>query len=193
MSVQGILLTPTATASIGHAAWWPGNGDRADNRAVAQQAATDLPTAAVPAIDHSILAGYDAKLDRYRAALEAGAEPAVVAGWIAETQAERKRALDQLAKTTSSPPSTVLLTPEQITTLIDDLGDLVTALKDAEPDHKFEVYRALHLKLIYEPQTETVRAYVDLGQHRGDLVRVRGATRTKTQRGPQLCGVIPLS
>jgi hypothetical protein len=82
---------------------------------------------------------------------------------------------------------------EQIRTLIDDLGDLVTAPKDAEPDHKFEVYRALHLKLIYEPETETVQAYVDLGQHRGDLVCVRGGTRTKTPRGPQLCGVIPLS
>ena len=55
---------------------------------------------------------------------------------------------------------------EQIRTLIDDLGDLITALKDAEPDHKFEVYPALQLKLIYEPETETVQAYVGLGQHR---------------------------
>lgn len=59
------------------------------------------------------------------------------------------------------------LTPDQIRTLLDDLGDLVSALKDAEPDHKFEVYRARQLKLIYEPETETVRAYVDLDQHRG--------------------------
>jgi site-specific DNA recombinase len=73
-------------------------------------------------------------------------------------------------------PSTLSLTREQIATIIDDLGDLITALKDAEPDHKFEVYRALQLKLIYEPETETVRAYVDLDQHRGVLVRVRGGT-----------------
>lgn len=129
---------------------------------LAEQAATVLPAAAMPRIDTSIIAGYDAKLDRYRAALEAGADPAVVAVWIAETQAERKRALDQLIKTTPSAQSTLSLTREQIATIIDDLGDLVTALKDAEADHKFEVYRALQLKLIYEPETETVRAYVDL-------------------------------
>lgn len=32
---------------------------------------------------------------------------------------------------------------------------MVIALKDAEPDHKFEVYRALQLTLIYQPETET--------------------------------------
>jgi site-specific DNA recombinase len=90
-----------------------------------------------------------------------------VAGWIAETQAERKRALEEFAKTTPSPASPLRLTPDEITALIDDLGDLVITLKDVEPDHKFEVYRALQLKLIYEPETETVRAYVDLDQHRG--------------------------
>ncbi len=34
----------------------------------------------------------DAKLAGYRAALEAGADPTLVAGWIAETQAERRLA-----------------------------------------------------------------------------------------------------
>jgi site-specific DNA recombinase len=67
---------------------------------LAEQAATDLPAAAMPEIETSISAGYDAKLDRNRAALEAGADPAVVAGRIAETQAARRRALDQLIKTT---------------------------------------------------------------------------------------------
>ncbi|MFF0467487.1 hypothetical protein ACFYPX_08710 [Micromonospora zamorensis] len=52
-------------------------------------------------IDHSPAAGTaaqaiitecGAKLERYRAALDAGADPAVVTGWIAQTQAERARA-----------------------------------------------------------------------------------------------------
>jgi hypothetical protein len=102
--------------------------------------------------------------------------------WIAETQAERKRALEEFAKTTPSPASPLRLTPDEIRALIDDLGDLVITLKDAEPDDKFEVYRALQLKLIYEPETETVRAYVDLDQHRGVLVRVRGRTQTRSTR-----------
>jgi hypothetical protein len=51
--------------------------------APSQQAATDLPAPAIPEIDTRLIAGYDAKLDRFRAALEAGADPAVVAAWIA--------------------------------------------------------------------------------------------------------------
>lgn len=152
---------------------------------LAQQATAGAPTATVSPIDDSILAEYDAKLAHYRAALEAGADPVVVAGWIAETQADRKRALDQLSRITPRQSHTVQLTPEEITRLIDDLGDLVTALRDAEHEHKFEIYRALRLKLIYEPDIETVRAYVDLGQHRGDLVRVRRSTQPNTPPEPR--------
>ncbi len=40
------------------------------------------------------------KIARYRAALEAGADPALVTGWIAQTQAERATAERQLRDTT---------------------------------------------------------------------------------------------
>ncbi|WP_422735711.1 zinc ribbon domain-containing protein [Micromonospora sp. WMMD729] len=40
----------------------------------------------------AIITECDAKLERYRAALDAGTDPAVVTGWIAQTQAERTRA-----------------------------------------------------------------------------------------------------
>jgi len=77
-----------------------------------------------------------------------------------------------------------------IAAILDELGDLITALGEAEPDHKLG---SLGLRLTYHPETQTVRAKIDLGKHRWDLVRVRGWTRTKTPRGPQLCGIIPLS
>jgi hypothetical protein len=51
-----------------------------------------------------------------------------------------------------------------------------TALSDAEPDHKMDVYRSLGLRLTYDPETQTVRADVDLAAHRWDSVRVRGGT-----------------
>jgi site-specific DNA recombinase len=38
----------------------------------------------------------DAKLRQYRATLDAGADPAVVTGWIAHTQAERNQAEQQM-------------------------------------------------------------------------------------------------
>ncbi|MFG1849858.1 hypothetical protein [Micromonospora carbonacea] len=67
------------------------------------------------------------------------------------------------------------------------------ALRDAEPERKLEVYRSLGLHLAYDPETQTVRASVDLAAHRWDSVGVRGLTRTDAQLGLGLIGVIPLS
>ncbi|WP_262286342.1 hypothetical protein [Micromonospora sp. MA102] len=57
---------------------------------------------------------------------------------------------------------------------------MTSAVRDAEPEHKLEVYRSLGLNLTYDPETQTVRASVDLAAHRWDSVRVRGTTRTIT-------------
>ena len=51
------------------------------------QAALGMPVPEMPpAATGPSLADCDAKLARYRAALDAGADPAVVTAWIAETQ-----------------------------------------------------------------------------------------------------------
>jgi site-specific DNA recombinase len=136
----------------------------------------------------------DAKLARYRAALDAGADPAVVAGWIAEVQLERERALHDQAERTQRPEPTEIVQPtvEQITAIIEDLGDLIDALRQAEPEHKLEVYRNLGLRLTYDPEAKTVRAQIDLGPHRWDSVSVRGATPTDTQPEYRLAGTILL-
>ena len=54
--------------------------------------AADVPVVTAVAPVGPTVAECDAKPARYRAALEAGAEPAAVAGSIADTQAERQRA-----------------------------------------------------------------------------------------------------
>jgi DNA invertase Pin-like site-specific DNA recombinase len=136
--------------------------------------ATVLPT----------VAAYDAKLARYRAALDAGADPAVVAGWIADAQAARSRAEQQ--RPDPAPAGTTeissQLSEEEINTIVEELGDIVAVLRDAEPEHKLDVYRNLGLHLTYHPETRTVRASVDLATHRWDLGRVRGSTQTNAQR-----------
>jgi site-specific DNA recombinase len=50
--------------------------------------------------------------------------------------------------------------------MMDELGDIVTALAEADPAGKAEVYRQLGLRLTYQPETKTVRAEVDPGEHR---------------------------
>jgi hypothetical protein len=51
------------------------------------------------------LAAYDGKLHQYRAALDAGADHALVATWIAETQAERRNTEAELRTLTASAPA----------------------------------------------------------------------------------------
>ncbi|WP_433281663.1 transposase [Micromonospora sp. CA-244673] len=118
----------------------------------------------------------DAKLERYRAALDAGANPAVVTGRIVQTQTERARAEADLDANAGNRPRR--MSRAEITALVTALGDIAAALRDADPADKAEVYRQLGLRLTYQPETQTVRASVDLSAHRGVMVCVRGATRT---------------
>lgn len=123
-----------------------------------------------------VIAGCDAKLARYRAALDAGADPAVVSTWITQTQAERQQAQQALDQQSVSAASQTRLTEADLTQIIDELGDLTTALRGADPADKLAVYRSLGLHLTYDPQTRTVRAEIDLVAHHWDSVGVRGGT-----------------
>lgn len=76
------------------------------------------------------------------------------------------------------PDSIGRLNEEEIIAIVEELGDMVTALRDAEPEHKLEVYRNLGLRLTYDPERKRCRADVDLATHRWNSVCVRGATRT---------------
>jgi site-specific DNA recombinase len=79
----------------------------------------------------------------------------VVAAWIADTQAHRQRATTRRQQDCASPPHGQRLTADQITAIFDELGDLVTALREADPDDKVEVYRNVGLQLTYNPHTQT--------------------------------------
>ena len=132
-------------------------------------------TAVVMAPAGPTVADCDLKLARYRAALDAGADPAVVASWIAETQAERRQAEHRQQATTAA-PAQPRFTEADIVAIVEELGDLIAALRQAEPEHKLDVYRSLGLRLTYRLDTQTVRAEIDLAAHRWDSVCVRGGT-----------------
>ncbi|MFD4205845.1 hypothetical protein ACFWRG_07620 [Micromonospora tulbaghiae] len=74
---------------------------------------------------------------------EPASHPAVVAGWIAESQAERQRAeRHQHTPVEEKTNAPALHSEEQIMAVVEELGDLVSALQNAEPEHKLEVYAA---------------------------------------------------
>ncbi len=81
----------------------------------------------------------DRKLARHRPALEAGADPAVVAGWIQEVQSvefEAQRRLELIR-----PAAAPKLDRDQLAAAIRELGDMVRLLTSASPDRKARILR----------------------------------------------------
>ncbi|MEV4824626.1 hypothetical protein [Micromonospora sp. NPDC049274] len=108
----------------------------------------DHPSPAITAA-RATITECDAKPQRYRAALDAGADPSTVSKWMDQTQAERIRAESELHGGTSAAPRQ--MTQAEITTLVQTLGNIVTVLRDADPTDKAEVCRQLGLRLTYHP------------------------------------------
>jgi hypothetical protein len=90
----------------------------------------------------------DRKLIGYRAALDAGASPATVAAWIAETEAEKA---GYLAARRPSSARRQRMSEAEIRAIVDRLADLARVLADADPNDKSEIFRQLGLRLTYHP------------------------------------------
>ena len=93
----------------------------------------------------------DERLDRYRAALEGGADPKVVAGWIGEVQGERLRA--EQAVVLAHRDS---LTAEDVRAVLAELPDMRKVLAKADPELKGEINAGLGIRLTYKPAERIV-------------------------------------
>jgi hypothetical protein len=109
----------------------------------ADQAGTDAARRA--------LAEADGRLAKYRAALDKGADPTVVAAWIAEVQGERLAAERTLATRAAT-----VLTAADARELVLALGDIARVLEDADPALKAKVYADLGIQLTYRPNERIV-------------------------------------
>jgi site-specific DNA recombinase len=115
------------------------------------------------------------RLARYRAALEAGTDPTLIARWTAEVNAQRAMAEHRLLQATG----TTRMTPTEIHNLVAAIGNLVAVLRTADPADKAAVYRHLGLKLTYKQEAHIVQVHAqpdltDMGFSscpRGDLNR----------------------
>nr|WP_239171111.1 recombinase family protein [Actinoplanes campanulatus] len=156
------------------AAFRPGRIDRTVAMMAAAQAPEPVESEATRQARVQV-ANWDAKLTTYRAALEAGADPEVVTGWIKEAQTERAKA----ARVLNAPPPSRApqMTPAQITELVAQLGDIGVVLGEADPADRAAVYQQLGVRLTYHPDTQKVRVQAQpVADSHGDLVCVRGGT-----------------
>ncbi len=105
------------------------------------------------------IAECDRKLARHRAALEAGADPELVASWSSEVQ--RQRANATARRSTAQVPAGVgRLTKAEIKNIVDAFGGLLSVLHSADPTDKAEVYRQLGVTLTYRYEDRTALAEV---------------------------------
>lgn len=132
----------------------PENLDETLDALHAASASTDDADMAKAETARKRLADCDKRLTKYRAALDSGAEPAVVSTWIAEVQAERLAAEVELGRSTGH--QNRRLSRDQLTTLVNGLGNLLDVLATAAPEDKAEVYARLGLRLSYEPGRRVV-------------------------------------
>ena len=100
------------------------------------------------------LANCTTRLDRYRAALDSGADPTVVSRWIADVQAEQVTAEATLRRLTGRRT----MSTDEIHRVVEALGNITAVLRDADPADKALIYRELGLNLTYRPTARTVSA-----------------------------------
>ncbi|HVA04763.1 MAG TPA: recombinase family protein [Acidimicrobiales bacterium] len=100
------------------------------------------------------VADCDSRLAKYRAALDAGADATIVAGWMAEVQGERLRAEIDLGEAVPGEQ----MTKEQVRTLVLALHDIASVLATADPKLKAEVYAELGVSVSYDHVQRIVRA-----------------------------------
>src|SRR6185312_2387218 len=104
------------------------------------------------------IAECDRKLARHRAALEAGADPALVVAWSTQVQQQRAVAEARLATLTSRHGTNRRMSRNDIGAMVDTLGGLLDVLRHADPADKAEVYRELGVRLTYNHTERTVLA-----------------------------------
>ncbi len=122
------------------------------------------------------IADCDRKLTQYRAALDAGADPASLVRWITETEAEK--ASYHHASRVTPRRTAPAMTRDQIESVVAALSDLLAVLRDADPADKAEIYARLGLRLTYQPAKRIVRTEVNMmnaAQH-WQFESVRGGT-----------------
>ncbi|MFI6298347.1 recombinase family protein [Nonomuraea sp. NPDC050790] len=114
----------------------------------------------------------DRKISQYRSALDAGGDPVEISSWINETKSERARLEGEL----KAVPAAQRVSAEEIRSMLEEVGDLVRLVGEADPNDKAALYTQLGLKLTYYPGKQYVEARIDPEPPHVRAVCVRGGT-----------------
>jgi site-specific DNA recombinase len=132
----------------------PARLDEAYDALVAAGGFNDVDHSRIEAAKRKI-ADCDERLGKYRKALDAGADPVVVAGWMSEVQGERLKAEREIGL---AQPSGGQLTRDQVRALVSSLKDIASVLATADPKLKAEAYAELGISVTFDPTTRMISA-----------------------------------
>jgi site-specific DNA recombinase len=115
----------------------------------------------------------EAKIARYREAIDAGGDVTEISQWINQAKAERLQA--EAASRTAA--SAVPMTRAEIAVLARRAARAARVLQDADVEDKAAVYAGLNLVLTYQPENRIIQAKAQLAaESDGLIVGVRGGT-----------------
>jgi len=115
-------------------------------------------TAARASAARARIADCDRRLANYRKTLDMGGPTSTIVAWMAEVDAERLAAEQELGTTIPKAP----LTRSQIKAIVFSLTDHLRMLAQADPATKAELYANLGLRLTYHPDRQTVAVEAEL-------------------------------
>jgi site-specific DNA recombinase len=120
------------------------------------------------------------KLDRYRHALEAGTDPALIATWTAEAQSAGVAAETELASLAPTPPRPIQNIPALIAGIRQEWGTMAEALGEADGTRKGDLLSNLGVLVSYDPLTR--RAQVTCRPKVGESVVSEGGLELSQRR-----------
>jgi hypothetical protein len=106
------------------------------------------------------LADCQRKLTHYRAALDAGSDPATVTAWINQTTAEQAVTQAKRAQLRAARPMTV--TKDQLRAIVTQAGGMVRGLDNAKPADRAQLYERLGVEGLYQPRKRLVVVSADV-------------------------------
>ncbi len=136
--------------------------DRLDDTLdVLEQASNDhAATAQQLGAAEQAIADCQRQLARYRAALDAGSDPAVVTGWINEATATKATAEAERARLRATAPKP--LGRDELRRVVTEAGGLLTALDNADRTRRAALYDKLGIEGVYQPRERLVIVTADL-------------------------------
>ena len=99
------------------------------------------------------IAEMDQKLARYREALEAGTNPALIATWTAEIEGARAAAQTELANLAPAQPKSIHNVPALVASIREEWGTMAEALGAADGTRKADLLSSLGVLVSYDPLT----------------------------------------